>query len=327
MKRISVARASLLSQKSLSEHEKVSRRVVDLLLSSKNTTTTPQQHHQQKEMKTKKKKNSNNDDDETHFIKVSSKLLQGLRLSPSSSSKSEEGRTVSSSPSKRMMRLERKTSTLMFPLKKRVGLKKEAHHHPRCWSATSSSGEDDEGGEEEEEEQFTPWSSSRASFDTEEEKEKDYYSRMNEEWCGTQMMDLDQFCANVKTTAVGESDDVEKSREGSTTSFLTTAKITKRLLEGWSLARETCSECEMPMMRRNARRGDARWMDEVVCVECEDRDDEPRERFGRRRPGKRLALMEGKPRPPVGTKSFAKLYRGSNYSGEDQEELSPTSVL
>ena len=274
-------------------------------------------------MKTKKKKNSNNDDDETHFIKVSSKLLQGLRLSPSSSSKSEEGRTVS--PSKRTMRLERKTSTLMFPLKKRVGLKKEAHHHPRCWSATSSSGEDDEGGEEEEEEQFTPWSSSRASFDTEEEKEKDYYSRMNEEWCGTQMMDLDQFCANVKTTAVGESDDVEKSR--STTSFLTTEKITKRLLEGWSLARETCSECEMPMMRRNARRGDARWMDEVVCVECEDRDDEPRERFGRRRPGKRLALMEGKPRPPVGTKSFAKLYRGSNYSGEDQEELSPTSVL
>lgn len=232
---------------------------------------------------------------------------------------------MSSSPSKRMMRLERKTSTLMFPLKKRVGLKKEAHQHPRCWSATSSSGEDDEGGEEEEEEQFTPWRSSRASFDTEEEKEKDYYSRMNEEWCGTQMMDLDQFCANVKTAAVGESDDVEKSR--STTSFLTTEKITKRLLEGWSLARETCSECEMPMMRRNARRGDARWMDEVVCVECEDRDDEPRERFGRLRPGKRLALMEGKPRPPVGTKSFAKLYRGSNYSGEDQEELSPTSVL
>ena len=234
------------------------------------------------------------------------------------------------SPSKRTMRLERKTSTLMFPLKKRVGLKKEAHQHPRCWSATSSSGEDDEGGEEEDDEyywgeQFTPWSSSRASFDTEEEKEKDYYSRMNEEWCGTQMMDLDQFCANVKTTAVGESDDVEKSR--STTSFLTTEKLTKRLLEGWSLARETCSECEMPMMRRNARRGDARWMDGVVCVECEDRDDEPRERFGRRRPGKRLALMEGKPRPPVGTKSFAKLYRGSNYSGEDQEELSPTSVL
>ena len=228
------------------------------------------------------------------------------------------------------MRLERKTSGMMFPLKKRVGLKKEAHQHPRCWSATSSSGEDDEGGEEEDDEyywgeQFTPWSSSRASFDTEEEKEKDYYSRMNEEWCGTQMMDLDQFCANVKTTAVGESDDVEKSR--STTSFLTTEKLTKRLLEGWSLARETCSECEMPMMRRNARRGDARWMDEVVCVECEDRDDEPRERFGRRRPGKRLALMEGKPRPPVGTKSFAKLYRGSNYSGEDQEELSPTSVL
>ena len=279
-------------------------------------------------MKTKKK--NSNDDDDTNFIKVSSKLLQGLRLSPSSSSsKSEEERTVSSSPSKRrMMRLERKTSGMMFPLKKRVGLKKEAHQHPRCWSATSSSGEDDEGGEDEDDEyywgqQFTPWSSSRASFD-EEEKEKDYYSRMNEEWCGTQMMDLDQFCANVKTTAVGESD-VEKSR--STTSFFTTEKITKRLLEGWSLARETCSECEMPMMRRNARRGDARWMDEVVCVECEDRDDEPRERFGRRRPGKRLALMEGKPRPPVGTKSFAKLYRGSNYSGEDQEELSPTSVL
>ena len=316
---MSVESESSLPKLTLSEHEKVSRRGVDLFLSAKNNTTTTQQ----KEMKTKKKKNSNNDDDDTHFIKVSSKLLQGLRLSPSSSSKSEEGRTVS--PSKRMMRLERKTSTLMFPLKKRVGLKKEAHHHPRCWSATSSSGEDDEGGEEEEEEQFTPWSSSRASFDTEEEKEKDYYSRMNEEWCGTQMMDLDQFCANVKTTAVGESDDVEKSR--STTSFLTTEKITKRLLEGWSLARETCSECEMPMMRRNARRGDARWMDEVVCVECEDRDDEPRERFGRRRPGKRLALMEGKPRPPVGTKSFAKLYRGSNYSGEDQEELSPTSVL
>ena len=280
-------------------------------------------------MKTTKK--NSNDDDDTNFIKVSSKLLQGLRLSPSSSSSKSEGeRTVSSSPSKRtMMRLERKTSGMMFPLKKRVGLKKEAHQHPRCWSATSSSGEDDEGGEEEDDEyywgeQFTPWSSSRASFD-EEEKEKDYYSRMNEEWCGTQMMDLDQFCANVKTTAVGESDDVEKSR--STTSFLTTEKITKRLLEGWSLARETCSECEMPMMRRNARRGDARWMDEVVCVECEDRDDEPRERFGRRRPGKRLALMEGKPRPPVGTKSFAKLYRGSNYSGEDQEELSPTSVL
>lgn len=278
-------------------------------------------------MKTKKK--NSNDDDDTNFIKVSSKLLQGLRLSPSSSSKSEEERTLSSSPSKRMMMMDRKTS-MMFPLKKRVGLKKEAHHHPRCWSATSSSGEDDEGGEEEEDEYYwgeqftTPWSSSRASFD-EEEKEKDYYSRMNEEWCGTQMMDLDQFCANVKTTAVGESDDVEKSR--STTSFLTTAKITKRLLEGWSLARETCSECEMPMMRRNARRGDARWMDEVVCVECEDRDDEPRERFGRRRPGKRLALMEGKPRPPVGTKAFAKLYRGSNYSGEDQEELSPTSVL
>ena len=316
---MSVESESSLPKLTLSEHEKVSRRGVDLFLSAKNNTTTTQQ----KEMKTKKKKNSNNDDDDTHFIKVSSKLLQGLRLSPSSSSKSEEGRTVS--PSKRTMRLERKTSTLMFPLKKRVGLKKEAHHHPRCWSATSSSGEDDEGGEEEEEEQFTPWSSSRASFDTEEEKEKDYYSRMNEEWCGTQMMDLDQFCANVKTTAVGESDDVEKSR--STTSFLTTEKITKRLLEGWSLARETCSECEMPMMRRNARRGDARWMDEVVCVECEDRDDEPRERFGRRRPGKRLALMEGKPRPPVGTKSFAKLYRGSNYSGEDQEELSPTSVL
>ena len=276
-------------------------------------------------MKTKTK-NSNSNDDDTHFIKVSSKLLEGLRLS----SKMEEERTLSSSPSKRMMMtMDRKTST-MFPLKKRVGLKKEAHQ-PRCWSATSSSGEDDEGGEEDDDEyyggeQFTPWSSSRASFD-EEEKEKDYYSRMNEEWCGTQMMDLDQFCADVKTTAVGESDDVEKSREGSTTSFLTTAKITKRLLEGWSLARETCSECEMPMMRRNARRGDARWMDEVVCVECEDRDDEPRERFGRRRPGKRLALMEGKPRPPVGTKSFAKLYRGSNYSGEDQEELSPTSVL
>ena len=317
----------MLSQKSLLEHKKVSRRVVDLFLSAKNNTTTTQQQ-QQKEMKTKKK--NSNDDDDTNFIKVSSKLLQGLRLSPSSSSsKSEEERTVSSSPSKRMMRLERKTSGMMFPLKKRVGLKKEAHQHPRCWSATSSSGEDDEGGEEEDDEyywgeQCTPWSSSRASFD-EEEKEKDYYSRMNEEWCGTQMMDLDQFCANVKTTAVGESDDVEKSR--STTSFLTTEKITKRLLEGWSLARETCSECEMPMMRRNARRGDARWMDEVVCVECEDRDDEPRERFGRRRPGERLALMEGKPRPPVGTKAFATLYRGSNYSGEDQEELSPTSVL
>ena len=315
---------SSLPKITLSEHEKVSRRGVDLFLSAKNTTTTTQQHQQQKEMKTKKKKNS---------ITMTTRLIS-LKSRPNCSkdcgyhrrpSKSEEGRTVSSSPSKRTMRLERKTSTLMFPLKKRVGLKKEAHHHPRCWSATSSSGEDDEGGEEEEEEQFTPWSSSRASFDTEEEKEKDYYSRMNEEWCGTQMMDLDQFCANVKTTAVGESDDVEKSR--STTSFLTTEKITKRLLEGWSLARETCSECEMPMMRRNARRGDARWMDEVVCVECEDRDDEPRERFGRRRPGKRLALMEGKPRPPVGTKSFAKLYRGSNYSGEDQEELSPTSVL
>ena len=290
-------------------------------------------------MKKKKKKKNSNDDD-THFIKVSSKLLQGLRLSPtSSSSKSEEGRTVSSSPSKRtttmMMMMERKTSgRMMVPLKKRVGLKKEAHHHhPRCWSAiSSSSGEDDEGGggEDEEDEyywgeRFTPWSSSRASFDREEEKEKDYYSRMNEEWCGTQMMVLDQFCADVKTTAVGESDDVEKSR--STTSFLTTEKITKRLLEGWSLARETCSECEMPMMRRNARRGDVGWMDEVVCVECEDRDDEPRERFGRRRPGKRIALMEGKPRPPVGTKAFAKLYRGSNYSGEDQEELSPMSVL
>ena len=318
----------MLSQKSLLEHKKVSRRVVDLFLSAKNNTTTTQQQ-QQKEMKTKKK--NSNDDDDTNFIKVSSKLLQGLRLSPSSSSsKSEEERTVSSSPSKRMMRLERKTSGMMFPLKKRVGLKKEAHQHPRCWSATSSSGEDDEGGEEDDDEyywgeQCTPWSSSRASFDTEEEKEKDYYSRMNEEWCGTQMMDLDQFCANVKTTAVGESDDVEKSR--STTSFLTTEKITKRLLEGWSLARETCSECEMPMMRRNARRGDARWMDGVVCVECEDRDDEPRERFGRRRPGERLALMEGKPRPPVGTKAFATLYRGSNYSGEDQEELSPTSVL
>jgi hypothetical protein len=33
-------RERLLSQKSLSEHEKVSRRVVDLFLSSKNTTTT-----------------------------------------------------------------------------------------------------------------------------------------------------------------------------------------------------------------------------------------------------------------------------------------------
>ena len=283
----------------------------------------------------KKKKNTNNaNDDDDAFIKVSSKLLQGLRLSPASSSKlsEEEERTLSSSPSKRMTKMERRKTSLMFPLKKKVGLKKEAHHHHhhQCWSATSSSSSEGGGGEEDNEEygreQFTPLSS-RASFDEEEEKEKDYYSRMNEEWCGTQMMDLDQFCADVKTTAVGESDDVEKSREGSTTSFLTTAKITKRLLEGWSLARETCSECEMPMMRRNARRGDARWMDEVVCVECEDRDDEPRERFGRRRPGKRLALMEGKPRPPVGTKSFAKLYRGSNYSGEDQEELSPTSVL
>jgi hypothetical protein len=281
----------------------------------------------------KKKKNTNNaNDDDDAFIKVSSKLLQGLRLSPASSSKlsEEEERTLSSSPSKRMTKMERRKTSLMFPLKKKVGLKKEAHHHHhhQCWSATSSSSSEGGGGEEDNEEygreQFTPLSS-RASFDEEEEKEKDYYSRMNEEWCGTQMMDLDQFCANVKTTAVGESDDVEKSR--STTSFLTTEKITKRLLEGWSLARETCSECEMPMMRRNARRGDARWMDEVVCVECEDRDDEPRERFGRRRPGKRLALMEGKPRPPVGTKSFAKLYRGSNYSGEDQEELSPTSVL
>jgi hypothetical protein len=282
----------------------------------------------------KKKKNTNNNanDDDDAFIKVSSKLLQGLRLSPASSSKlsEEEERTLSSSPSKRMTMMERRKTSLMFPLKKKVGLKKEAHHHHhQCWSATSSSSSEGGGEEDNEEygrEQFTPLSS-RASFDEEEEKEKDYYSRMNEEWCGTQMMDLDQFCADVKTTAVGESDDVEKSQEGSTTSFLTTAKITKRLLEGWSLARETCSECEMPMMRRNARRGDARWMDEVVCVECEDRDDEPRERFGRRRPGKRLALMEGKPRPPVGTKAFAKLYRGSNYSGEDQEELSPTSVL
>ena len=284
-------------------------------------------------MKKKKKNNNNNaNDDDDAFIKVSSKLLQGLRLSPASSSKlsEEEERTLSSSPSKRMTKMERRKTSMMFPLKKKVGLKKEAHHHHhQCWSATSSSSSEGGGEEDNEEygrEQFTPLSS-RASFDEEEEKEKDYYSRMNEEWCGTQMMDLDQFCADVKTTAVGESDDVEKSREGSTTSFLTTAKITKRLLEGWSLARETCSECEMPMMRRNARRGDARWMDEVVCVECEDRDDEPRERFGRRRPGKRLALMEGKPRPPVGTKAFAKLYRGSNYSGEDQEELSPTSVL
>ena len=283
-------------------------------------------------MKKKKKNNNNANDDDDAFIKVSSKLLQGLRLSPASSSKlsEEEERTLSSSPSKRMTKMERRKTSMMFPLKKKVGLKKEAHHHHhQCWSATSSSSSEGGGEEDNEEygrEQFTPLSS-RASFDEEEEKEKDYYSRMNEEWCGTQMMDLDQFCADVKTTAVGESDDVEKSREGSTTSFLTTAKITKRLLEGWSLARETCSECEMPMMRRNARRGDARWMDEVVCVECEDRDDEPRERFGRRRPGKRLALMEGKPRPPVGTKAFAKLYRGSNYSGEDQEELSPTSVL
>tara|TARA_B110000444_G_C18365249_1_gene377816 strand:+ start:95 stop:304 length:210 start_codon:yes stop_codon:yes gene_type:complete len=63
-------RESLLSQKSLSEHEKVSRRGVDLFLSSKNNTTTIQQ----KEMKTKKK--NSNDDDDTHFIKVSSKLLQ-----------------------------------------------------------------------------------------------------------------------------------------------------------------------------------------------------------------------------------------------------------
>ena len=72
---------SSLPKITLSEHEKVSRRGVDLFLSAKNTTTTTQQHQQQKEMKTKKKKNSN-DDDETHFIKVSSKLLQGLRLSP-----------------------------------------------------------------------------------------------------------------------------------------------------------------------------------------------------------------------------------------------------
>jgi hypothetical protein len=39
---VSALRERLLSQKSLSEHEKVSRRVVDLFLSSKNpTTTTP----------------------------------------------------------------------------------------------------------------------------------------------------------------------------------------------------------------------------------------------------------------------------------------------
>ena len=215
-------------------------------------------------------------------LMISSKLFQGLRLT---TTETDEG---SREPPPRFG----KTTMSGYPFE---GQGKKASE---AWSEDDDDDDDDEG-----------YLSSCGSFDRGEDDED--YSYMNAEWSGTQMMDLDTYCASIAA------DVEEDGAAGGGNHDDASQKIAKRLMKGWSLAKETCGTCDMPMMRRTSGGS----IGEVVCVGCEEN------RKGHRfhRPA-RFARAEEKPRPPIGTKAFAQLHQESHYYSEE-EEPSPTSVL
>ena len=215
-------------------------------------------------------------------LMISSKLFQGLRLT---TTETDEG---SREPPPRFG----KTTMSGYPFE---GQGKKASE---AWSEDDDDDDDDEG-----------YLSSCGSFDRGEDDED--YSYMNAEWSGTQMMDLDTYCASIAA------DVEEDGAAGGGNHDDASQKIAKRLMKGWSLAKETCGTCDMPMMRRTSGGS----IGEVVCVGCEEN------RKGHRfhRPA-RFARADEKPRPPIGTKAFAQLHQESHYYSEE-EEPSPTSVL
>ena len=131
----------------------------------------------------------------------------------------------------------------------------------------------------------------------------------NEEWCGEEMMTMEFGAYHGDVGGCGDvgGENGRASKE-----------IAARLLKGWSLGKDTCERCKMPLMIKCSNRGSRR--DEMVCVGCEDRN-EMCESFHR----PQLRVVEEKPRTPIGTKAFAKLCRESYYS--EEEELPRTSVL
>ena len=131
----------------------------------------------------------------------------------------------------------------------------------------------------------------------------------NEEWCKEEMMAMEFGAYHGDVGGCGDvgGENGRASKE-----------IAARLLKGWSLGKDTCERCKMPLMIKCSNRGSRR--DEMVCVGCEDRNGAC-ESFHR----PRLRVVEEKPRPPIGTKAFAKLCRESYYS--EEEELPRTSVL
>ena len=131
----------------------------------------------------------------------------------------------------------------------------------------------------------------------------------NEEWCGEEMMTMEFGAYHGDVGGCGDvgGENGRASKE-----------IAARLLKGWSLVKDTCERCKMPLIIKCSNRGSRR--DEMVCVGCEDRN-EMCESFHR----PQLRVVEEKPRPPIGTKAFAKLCRESYYS--EEEELPRTSVL
>ena len=225
-----------------------------------------------------------NDDDDANALMISSKLFQGLVLT---TTETDEGLRE---PPPRSLG---KFTLVGYPKFEGQGKKTS-----EAWSDDDDDDDDDEG-----------YLNSCGSFDRGEDDED--YSYMNAEWSGTQMMDLDTYCASIAAEVEedgaawgGNHDDASQ-------------RIAKRLMKGWSLAKETCGTCDMPMMRRTSGGS----IGEVVCVGCEEN------RKGHRfhRPA-RFARADEKPRPPMGTKAFAKLHQESHYYSEE-EEPSPTSVL
>jgi uncharacterized Zn finger protein (UPF0148 family) len=226
-------------------------------------------------------------DDDANALMISSKLFQGLRLT---TTETDEG--LREPPPPRSLG---KFTLVGYPKFEGQGKKTS-----EAWS------EDDDDDDDDDDEGYL---SSCGSFDRGEDDED--YSYMNAEWSGTQMMDLDTYCASIAAEVEedgaawgGNHDDASQ-------------KIAKRLMKGWSLAKETCGTCDMPMMRRTSGGS----IGEVVCVGCEEN------RKGHRfhRPA-RFARADEKPRPPIGTKAFAQLHQESHYYSEE-EEPSPTSVL
>jgi len=227
-------------------------------------------------------------DDDANALMISSKLFQGLRLT---TTETDEGLREPPPP----------RSLGNFTL---VGYPKFEGQGKKTSEAWSEDDDDDDDDDDDE-----GYLSSCGSLDRGEDDED--YSYMNAEWSGTQMMDLDTYCASIAA-------DVEEvGAAGGGNHDDASQKIAKRLMKGWSLAKETCGTCDMPMMRRTSGGS----IGEVVCVGCEEN------RKGHRfhRPA-RFARADEKPRPPIGTKAFAQLHQESHYYSEE-EEPSPTSVL